>query len=334
MLPVQVAPIALFVYNRLEHVRRTVESLQANKLAQQSNLFVFGDGAKNDSAASAVEAVRNFVRTIEGFKSVTLTERERNFGSVASVMTGVTQLAEKFGRVIVVEDDLLTASDFLTFMNCALDRYRNEPRVFSVSGFNFAVNPPDDYLYDVFCSCRCSTWGWGTWKDRWEKVDWSVSDFGEFRREKVRQRLFNRGGEDLSRMLRLQMAGKINCWDIRWAYAHFTHNAATLLPVVSKVYNTGLDGSGLHCRLPLYKQHALRPEGNTNYRFLDSIIPQHYFSRQIRRHHHRSLARKVARYLYDEMGLSRGMALISAWRDIAIRQFRTLGARDDRLSRR
>lgn len=299
----QLAPIALFVYNRPKHLRRTVESLRANKLAQQSNLFVFADAAKNESVASAVEAVRNFVRTIKGFKSVTLTERARNFGSVATVITGVTQLVERFGRVIVVEDDLLTTSDFLTFMNCALERYRNEARIFSVSGFNFAVNPPDDYRYDVFCSCRCSSWGWGTWKDRWEKVDWSISDFDEFRSDKVRQRSFNRGGEDLSRMLALQKAGQINCWDIRWAYAHFTHNAAALLPVVSRVYNIGLDGSGLHCRRALYRQHALPAEGDTNYRFLDSVIPQDHFSRQIRRRHHRSLARKLARYLYDRMGL-------------------------------
>jgi glycosyltransferase involved in cell wall biosynthesis len=300
----ELAPIALFVYNRPEHLRRTVESLRANKIAQRSDLFVFADGAKNESVASAVGAVRKFIRTIEGFKSVTLTERDRNFGLAASVITGVTQLVEQFGRVIAVEDDLLTAPDFLNFMNCALERYRDEGRMFSVSGFNFAVNTPGDYPYDVFCSCRCSSWGWGTWKDRWEKTDWSVSDFGEFRSDKVQQRSFNRGGEDLSRMLALQMAGKIDSWAIRWAYAHFTHNAAALLPVVSRVYNIGLDGSGVHCRRALYRQHALPPEGDTNYRFLDSVIPQFCFSREIRRRHHRSLARKLARYLFDRMGLS------------------------------
>src|SRR5260370_26882560 len=115
----QLAPIALFVYNRPEHTRRTVESLGANTLAPQSDLFVFSDAAKKESAAGAVEAVRKFTRTIDGFKSVTIIERERNFGLGASVIAGATQLCEEFGRLIAVEDDLLTSPDFLGFMNCA-----------------------------------------------------------------------------------------------------------------------------------------------------------------------------------------------------------------------
>jgi len=300
----QPAPIALFVYNRPEHTRQTLESLRANELAQQSDLFVFADGAKDESGAAAVGAVRRLIRAIDEFKSVTLTERERNLGLAASVISGVTHLLDKFGRVIVVEDDLLTAPDFLTFMNCALERYRDEARIFSVSGFNFGVKAPDDYPYDVFCSCRCSSWGWGTWKDRWEKADWSVSDFADFRNDSVRQRSFNRGGEDMSRMLALYMAGKFDSWAVRWAYSHFTHDAAALLPVVSRVYNIGLDGSGVHCRRALYRQHALPSECNANYRFLDSLIPLTHFSRQIRRNHHRSVVRKLAGYLYDRIGRS------------------------------
>ncbi len=300
----QLAPIALFVYNRPEHTRRTVESLRANDLAQQSDLFVFADGAKTNSGAAAVGAVREYIRAIAGFKSVTITERDRNLGLADSVITGVTQLVEKFGRVIAVEDDLLTSSDFLVFMNSALERYLDEARIFSVSGFNFAVNTPHDYPYDVFCSCRCSSWGWGTWWDRWEKADWSVSDYESFSRDKVRQRSFNRGGEDLSRMLALQMAGKIDSWAVRWAYTHFIHNSTALLPVVSRVYNIGLDGSGVHCRRALYRQHALPPEGDTNYRFPDSVILQFHFSKEIQRRHHRSTARKLATYLHDTMGLS------------------------------
>jgi len=293
----ELAPIALFVYNRPEHTRRTVESLRANGLSQRSDLFVFADAAKNKSEAAAVEMVRKFIRTIDGFKSVTIIERERNFGLNASVITGVTQLCEKLDRVIAVEDDLLTAPDFLTFMNCALERYAQEPRIFSVSGFNYAVNTPGDYPYDVFCSHRSSSWGWGTWKDRWEKADWSASDFGEFRTDKVREQPFNRGGEDLSDMLALQMAGKLDSWDIRWAYAHFTHNAAALLPVASRVYNIGLDGSGVHCRRVPYRQAPLTNTTDSGYRFPNFVEFDPYFAAEIRRVHRRTLAERIVRYL-------------------------------------
>jgi len=297
----ELAPIALFVYNRPEHTRRTVESLRANELAPHSDLFVFADGAKNESAASAVEAVRKFIRTIDGFKSVTIIERERNFGLATSVITGVSQLCEKFGRVIVVEDDLLTASDFLIFMNCALERYVDEPSIFSVSGFNYSVNAPEQYPYDAFCSYRSSSWGWGTWKDRWEKVDWKVPDYNSFSRDKERKRSFNRGGEDLSRMLAFQMAGELDSWAIRWAYAHWTHDAFALLPISSRVFNIGLDGSGIHCRAARLRQEALKAGTELTIRFPLAVAIDARFTEQIYRIHHSSLLRKFARFLFLPM---------------------------------
>ena len=294
----ELAPIALFVYNRPEHTRRTVESLRANELSQQSNLFVFADAAKNESQAAAVGMVRKFIRTIDGFKSVTIIERERNFGLAASVITGVTQLCEKFGRVIAVEDDLLTASDFLIFMNCALERYAQEARIFSVSGFNYAVNTPHDYPYDVFCSYRSSSWGWGTWKDRWKKADWQLPEYEGFSRDKERKRSFNRGGEDLSAMLALQMAGKIDSWAIRWAYSHWKHDALAVLPVRSRVLNIGLDGSGMHCRTDSARQTPLNPVSIGEIRMPLKIDPDEQFIGQIYRTHRASLLVKCARFVF------------------------------------
>jgi hypothetical protein len=299
----QLAPIGLFVYNRPEHARRTVESLRANDLAQQSDLFVFADGAKNESAASAVEAVRKFVRTIDGFNSVTIIEREQNLGLSKSVISGVTQLCLEFGRAIAVEDDVVTATDFLHFMNCALDRYVEEPRIFSVGAFNLPIAPPRTYPYDAFCSYRFMCWGWGTWKDRWDKADWSVRDFPEFMADRAKQRRFNQGGDDLSWSLARQMEGKIDSWDTIWAYAHSKHDALALLPVVSRAYNIGFDGSGIHCRRAPFRQNALPAEGGSRYRFPDSAIPEPHFAKQFRQFHHRSILRNLGRFLYDKMGL-------------------------------
>jgi hypothetical protein len=291
------APIALFVYNRPEHTRRTVETLRANDLAPQSNLYVFADAAKNESAPAAVEAVRKFIRSIDGFNSVSIIERERNLGLANSVISGVTQVCEGFGRAIVMEDDLLSAPDFLTFMNCALELYRNEPQIFSISGFNYAVNTPEGYPYDAFCTYRSSSWGWGTWKQRWAQADWSISDYALFSSDKEMQRLFNRGGEDLSCMLASQMAGDLDSWAIRWAYAHWKHDAYAVLPTQSRIFNIGLDGSGVHCRSGSARQSPLKLEGEYEIRFPLNVDSDPRFAEQIYRAHHVSLARRYAHLL-------------------------------------
>jgi hypothetical protein len=297
----RLAPIALFVYNRPEHTMRTVESLRSNILAQQSDLYVFSDAAKNGSAAGAVEAVRNFVRSIDGFKSVTVIERERNLGLANSVITGITKLCNESGRSIAVEDDLLTTPDFLVFMNRALERYATEPRIYSVSGFNFGLSALPRYPYDAFCSYRSSSWGWGTWRDRWQTVDWDVSDYHLFRANKNQQRLFNRGGEDLSRMLAFQMAGKIDSWAIRWAYAHFTQGAFALLSAAAKVLNIGLDRSGVHCSPWSARQSNLVFGSDSEYRFPESAEIDPCVVDQIERACSVSLPRKAARYILDRL---------------------------------
>jgi hypothetical protein len=299
----ELAPIALFVYKRPEHARRTVEALRANHLVQQSNLFIFADAAKNESATEAVKVVRKFIRTINGFKSVDIIERHRNLGLSKSLIAGVTQLCSEYGRVIAVEDDILTAPDFLTFVNRALDRYADEHKIFSVSGFNYPVTAPASYPYDAFFSYRFPCWGWGTWKDRWERADWSVSDYAEFVADRAQQRQFNRGGNDLTPMLAQHMAGKIDSWDTVWGYTHSRHDAVSLLPVVSKVYNIGLDRTGTHCRRAPFKQNALPSGSESDYRLPGFASPDLDFAAQIQHIHHRSLARKIGRHLYEKLGL-------------------------------
>ncbi len=293
----QLAPIALFVYNRPEHTRRTVESLRANIWAGQSDLFVFSDAAKKESAAAAVEAVRKFIRTIDGFKSVTVIERERNFGLANSVIAGTTQLCEAFGRLIAVEDDLLTSSDFLSFMNCALERYADEPKVFSVSGFNFAVGAPQQYPFDAFYSYRSSSLGWGTWKSRWQKADWLVSDYQQFSADRNQQQLFNRGGQDLSDMLASQMAGRIDSWAIRWAYTHFKQRGLALLSLRPRVFHIGADGSGTHTRKGSLRQSPLTCNLKSEFHFPRTVEIEPSLVSELHKLLRPSIARKIFRYL-------------------------------------
>ena len=118
------APVALFVCRRPQHTRRAVEALRANAEAPETDLIVFSDAAREAAASPQVEEVRQFVRTISGFRTVSVIERERNFGLAASIIDGVTRLCREHGRVVVVEDDLVVSRHFLHYMNRALETWK------------------------------------------------------------------------------------------------------------------------------------------------------------------------------------------------------------------
>jgi hypothetical protein len=260
-------------------------------------LHIFSDAAKNENASVAVEQVRKFIQSIDGFRSITILERRSNFGLAASVIDGITQLCERYGQVVAVEDDLLTAPDFLTFMNSALDHYRSTAKVFSIGAFSFGVRAPQGYPSDAFFSYRSCSWGWATWRDRWVKADWQVSDYPDFRSDRRRLRKFSRGGGDLARMLARQMAGELDSWAIRWAYAHCVRDAVALLPVESRVFNIGLDGSGTHCRRAALPQGVLASDRETVYQFPDCLTVDPLFAAQIRKMHPGSFVGRLGKYL-------------------------------------
>jgi hypothetical protein len=241
------APVVLFAYDRLGHAQQTLDALAANDGASESDLFVYSDGPRTADRADAVAAVREHLRSLTGFRSVTLVERETNMGLANSVIAGVTEVLTRSPSVVVMEDDLLTTRNFLAFVNAALVTYEGRPDIFSVTGYNYPLEIPATYREDAYLSYRSSSWGWGTWRDRWSQVDWSVSDYAEFARDARAQERFRRGGDDLQQMLEMQMSGELDSWSIRFDYAHCKHDAFCVHPVVSKVQNIGFDGSGVHC---------------------------------------------------------------------------------------
>jgi len=244
------APIVFFVYNRPWHTQKTVESLMHNILASKSDLIIYSDYPKNEDAKKSVNLVREYIKTISGFHNVFIVERQENFGLAKNIISGVTEVIQKYDKIIVMEDDLLTSPYFLKYMNEALDYYQNDPQIFTITGYNYpssVMRIPTDYVHDIYFSPRNSSWGWATWRDRWEKADWDMKDYPQFSRDKKAQKSFNYGGEDLSDMLKAQMEGRINSWSIRLTYAHFKHGGLCVYPVVSFVKNIGLDGSGIHC---------------------------------------------------------------------------------------
>ena len=146
----RLTPIILFVYNRPEHTRQTVEYLSKNKLAESSKLFIFSDGPKNDKDKQKVFEVRKYLKRIKGFKEIRIIEREKNLGLANSVISGVSQIFQSFEKVIVLEDDIISSPSFLKFMNDALDFYKADEKIFSVSGYPYPVKISDSYSKDIF----------------------------------------------------------------------------------------------------------------------------------------------------------------------------------------
>jgi hypothetical protein len=240
------APVILFAYNRPDHLRRTLASLRRNPLATRSDLYAFSDGPKTPDDEAAVAEVRRVLRETKGFRHIEREESPENRGLAASVIRGVTRVLETQGRAIVLEDDLEFSTDFLPFMNAALAAYADRADVFSVSGYLYPIPVPPDYAADVLLLPRASSWGWATWRDRWEKADWAVSDFSELQKNPAARQPLLRGGADLWPMLQKQQRGLVSSWAVRWSLAQARHGAYGVYPRESKVRNTGADGSGTH----------------------------------------------------------------------------------------
>lgn len=242
------APIILFAFNRLEAVKRTVESLLMNSEAVDSELFVFVDGPRSHvpTDKDKVVSVCDYVKTIQGFKELTYTFAEDNKGLAPSVIEGVSQVLRIYGRAIIVEDDLYCGKNFLAYMNQGLDRYEAKKEVFSVCGYTNQVKRPRGYDYDAYACVRSSSWGWGTWIDRWNSIDWELNDWTSC---EAQAKAFNRwGGSDCFGMLRDWHEGRNQSWAIRFCYGQFLQRKFSIFPMVSKVANEGFDGQGTNCK--------------------------------------------------------------------------------------
>lgn len=255
------APIVVFSYNRPDHLRRTLEALSKNELALDSVLYVYCDGPKDDATdeqKQRIAANRGVAREAKGFKELYVVESESNKGLANSIIGGVTEVINEYGKVIVLEDDLLTSTFFLKYMNSALDYYQDRPTVMSISANRPPVDKmeiPADYPYDVFVSLRSYSTGWATWKDRWDRVDWSMDYLDEFLKHPEQVEAFNRAGDDMTRLLQMHRDGKIDSWAMRFGFAHFKEHAVAILPCVSYVDNIGFDGTGRHSGINLTDEY-------------------------------------------------------------------------------
>jgi len=238
------SPIVIFTYRR--DITDVINALLKNELSKESNLYIFSDGYKNDIDKKDVVAVRKIFQNIKGFKSVKVYESKINKGLANSIIDGVNFILNKYNSIIVMEDDLIVADNFLEYMNEGLEFYEKQSNIWSISGYSPKLPCLEDYDKDVYLTMRASSWGWATWKNRWNSIDWKIKDWDSFKRNKIEINEFNKNGNDMFKMLELQMLGKIDSWAIRWCYNQFMQKKYTIYPTKSKLVNIGFDNKGTH----------------------------------------------------------------------------------------
>lgn len=255
----KLAPIILFVYNRKSHTERTIEALKKNHLADKSELFIYSDGPKNQGSIKDVNEVREYINNIQGFKIVKIIHNQKNFGLAKNIILGVTQIINRYGSVIVLEDDLVTSQFFLKFMNEALNFYKDKKRIWHISGWSVPIalkSKKDVYFYRVM-----NCWGWATWADKWKYFKKNNEIIKNFTTNDIKK--FNLDETiNFWRQLEHNKKGKINTWAIYWYASIFKNNGLCINPSISFVRNIGFDGSGTHTFSLNYDDNKLLNHNN------------------------------------------------------------------------
>lgn len=241
------APICLFIYNRLNETRQTLEALRRNYLASESDLYIFSDGAKNELDALKITAVRQYIHTVSGFKSIEIKEASKNKGLASSIISGVSQILEKHEKIIVLEDDLITSPNFIKFMNEALFFYNDEIRIQSICAYSLSLKNKSN---DVYFQMRTGSWGWATWSNRWNP--------DIFNKDNLRALLLSephllkefqrKCGADMHKMLLDSIYNRNDSWYVRWTFDHFRNNHFAVFPSYSFVNNIGHSAGATHTK--------------------------------------------------------------------------------------
>ncbi len=246
------APIALFVYNSPQLTQRVIKSLLSCERASASDLYIFSDAAKTFEDQRNVADVRSICRNISGFANVYIEERAENLGFSGNLISGVSYVLSKHSKVIVMEDNLEVSPFFLKYMNSALNFYENYG-ILSISGYTPPVDMPRGFESSTFIMYRTCRWGWGTWREQWQKIDWSVPTFDAFIRNSAKRKELNNSGNDLCYNLLRWKIGETDDWSIRFTYAGFLLNEPTVFPRKSLVRYIGSNANNVDgaCSMPL-----------------------------------------------------------------------------------
>jgi len=294
----KIPAVALFVYNRPDHVAMTLSSLKSNFRSSEINLYVFCDGAKTNTHSGDVEKIRqvqSIVQEIDWTNDLKVIFRDGNVGLFQNVVSGVSEVLETNESIVVLEDDLLFSVHFLDYMFTALSQYAETINVSQISGFKFPFESKK--RNGSFFMPVTNTIGWGTWKNRWEAIDFISPDITALRRKSVR-REFNLGNAyPYDDMLIDQLKNeKTGSWAILYWWHVFRRNEMVLYPDYSLVQHNDFDQSGYHSGNTSYYDE---PNWDNGYQV--SNYPEVLKGDQISYTMHREYVKANTKYILKKM---------------------------------
>ena len=237
-----IAPVAIFCYVRLDHLKRTINALLANDLAKETDAYIFSDGARSEKDIPVVNELREYLKTIEGFKSIKIVERPQNVGLNNNIQGGISEVLENNDRVIVIEDDIVTSPYFLKYVNDGLEKYQDNPKVGAIQGYQYPIDTKG--LPQTVFKLGCSCWGWATWKRAWILFEDDGKRLLETLKKQGKGPLMSKLFEQC---LISQAEGKAQAWDVCWAASLMAQDMVSLTPTKSMTQNIGCDNSGTQC---------------------------------------------------------------------------------------
>lgn len=268
----ELAPVALFVYKRLHLTKQAVNALKQNHLSSKTDLYIFSDTGKNIKDEKKVSEVRRFIKKIDGFKSVKIYYSKNNKGLAKSVISGVSKILNKYGKIIVLEDDLITTPNFLDFMNTALVEYEKNDSVKSINGYSLKIDEyPTEYNCDNYLAYRPYSWGWATWKNKWNERIFEDSYIDIQRLENEKASIKRRMGQDVYGMIKRTLSGDADSWYSKWIYYHYITDTLSVYPTKSKVENYGFGDEGTHCRHINVHKIKVDKSAKREFKFVENI---------------------------------------------------------------
>ncbi|MET1412990.1 glycosyltransferase [Roseibium sp. HPY-6] len=265
----ELAPVALFAFNRPDHTRKTLDAIAKNHLAGNTDLFVFVDGPRTEKDVAPVQEVCAIADAVAGFKSVTIVRQDANIGLAASIVQGITKVLEEHDRIVVLEDDIVTSPAFLNYMNGSLSHFQDEKKVWHVCGYNEPMR--SKAFTKTHFSRLMNCWGWATWRDRWQHFEKNPEKLlREFTPDMI-NRFDLEIGEKFWFQVLANADGRMNTWAIFWYATIFKQDGLCLNPNVSYVRNIGFDGSGEHCSVDEIRNKARKLNQELNIEYPDSL---------------------------------------------------------------
>lgn len=275
--------IIIFSYNRPENFKRLIESLKQNVGFENHDIFVFIDGPKTIEDIPKINKVESLAKLI----TTNIHRSPVNQGLANSIISGVTDIINRYGSVIVLEDDLILHPQFLNYMDEALEKFKDDKHILSICGYGLKIKKPKDYQSDIYLARRSSSWGWATWADRWNQIDWEVKDFDELKNSKKLQKQFNLGGSDMYSMLKGYMEGKNNSWAIRFCYHQAKNGLYSIHPFNSLVDNEGYGENASNCnqKYSRFKIEFMPNDKELNLLINTQLVFNSKVDRQLRAYH-------------------------------------------------